>query len=550
MESLSQNGQVQDWIRSALGNRGIDAEKTLYYCKNLYEYARKTKDETLLGFSAYYMGEAYYILNNVDKLFESLSVALAYLDRSGQWELLSRSYNLLAITSANRGNAPLAMDYYLSALSYCEKYHMQDVGIIVNMNIGALYNRLGEYSQAQQYYEIGYQTLCKTKMSPEYFSYLLTYYIGIGNTYLYREFPEKAAYYIQKAEEDCKNRLGKIEEIALCCFKARCYNSMGHTKSRDDCIEQIRGMMEQPMEFLSVFDDLYAYCEMLFLIGKSEDFLAVLSAMEELATKAGITHIRRQLLALKIRYYKVKGETEHYKEAAAQYFELAELMENENRYTVLSMLNIRKSLEETAKQRKAMEEKNRILQKRSETDALTGMYNRFRLNDYAEEAFQRAMRERTPLAVEILDIDYFKQYNDHYGHQVGDDCIRHIADCIRDLMMESGIFGARYGGDEFILIYEGCTREKVLELALQLRESILNLRLEHSCSPAAEYVTISQGICFDVPREDGKIWDFLHTADGMLYQVKKQQRSNVSIGAFGEKEATIYGQEPKTDSFV
>lgn len=117
MESLSQNGQVQDWIRSALGNRGIDAEKTLYYCKNLYEYARKTKDETLLGFSAYYMGEAYYILNNVDKLFESLSVALAYLDRSGQWELLSRSYNLLAITSANRGNAPLAMDYYLSALS-------------------------------------------------------------------------------------------------------------------------------------------------------------------------------------------------------------------------------------------------------------------------------------------------------------------------------------------------------------------------------------------------------------------------------------------------
>ena len=117
-------------------------------------------------------------------------------------------------------------------------------------------------------------------------------------------------------------------------------------------------------------------------------------------------------------------------------------------------------------------------------------------------------------------------------------------------MRQSGIFGARYGGDEFILIYEGYTREKVLELALQLRESIINLRLEHSCSPAAEYVTISQGICLDVPHEDGKIWDFLHTADGMLYQVKKQQRSNVSIGAFGEKEGTIYGQEPKSDSFV
>ena len=82
MESLENKGQVQNWIRSALKNRGIDAEKTLYYCKGLYEYARKTNDETLLGFSSYYMGEAYYILNNVDKLFESLSLALAYLDRS------------------------------------------------------------------------------------------------------------------------------------------------------------------------------------------------------------------------------------------------------------------------------------------------------------------------------------------------------------------------------------------------------------------------------------------------------------------------------------
>ena len=553
MESLENKGQVQNWIRSALENRGIDAEKTLYYCKGLYEYARKTNDETLLGFSSYYMGEAYYILNNVDKLFESLSLALAYLDRSGQWELLARSYNLLAITSVNRGNAPLAMDYYLSALSYCEKYHMQDVGIIVNMNIGALYNWLGEYSQAQQYYEIAYQTLGMTERNPDYYTYLLTYYIGIGNTYLYREFPEKASVYIQKAEEECRDRLGKIEEIALFCFKARCYNSMGHTKERDACIVQIHGMMQQPMEFLSVFDDLYAYCEMLFQIGKKEDFLVVLSAMEKLAASAGITHIRKQLLSLKIHYYKVAGETENYKEAAAQYFELAELMENENRYTVLSMINIRNFLEESAKQRKEIEEQNRILQKRSETDALTGMNNRFRLNEYAEEAFLRALQDETPLAVEILDIDYFKQYNDHYGHQAGDDCIRQIADCIRELTGETGIFCARYGGDEFILIYERYTKERVMELTRELRENIIALRMEHISSLGAPYVTISQGICYDMPKEGSKIWDFLHTADGMLYQVKEKERSSICIGGFGEQDGEIYGREeqaPTADSGV
>lgn len=529
------NMDVQKWIRNTLENRGIDTEKTLQYCKALYEYAKMVNDESLIGFSSYYMGEAYYITNNVDKLFESISSGLTYLDRTKQWELLARSYNLLGITSVNRGNAPFAMDYYLSALSYCNRYNIPDVGIMINMNIGSLYNLLGEYGEARHYYECGYQILKKLGEIPNYCIYLLSYYIGMGNSYLYEEQYDKADFYREKAVEECEGKLEQLEEVTLYCFEARLYHALGKNADRDVCIKKIYGLIQKPIEILSIFDDLYLYCRMLFEAGKFEDFKSVFVILEKFAVEAKITYIRKQLIALKIKYYKEIGNMEKCKDAAVKYYELTELMENENRYTVMSMVNIRKFLEESKRQKLAMEEQNRILQERSETDALTGLSNRFRLNTYAEDAFRNAGEQGKEFAIEILDIDYFKQYNDNYGHQAGDQCLICIANEIKALTKGKNIFSARYGGDEFILIYEGYEKTDVLGFAEALKRNVMNLEIEHKYSKTMPVITISQGICFDIPKQRNKIWDYLHTADSMLYKVKQNQRNDVCIAEFEEK---------------
>lgn len=106
-----------------------------------------------------------------------------------------------------------------------------------------------------------------------------------------------------------------------------------------------------------------------------------------------------------------------------------------------------------------MEEANIRLLEKSETDALTRLANRFRLNDYLDQVFEKALSEQTPLAMEILDIDYFKQYNDNYGHQAGDECIKRIAKQL-ELMQNDMIFCARYGGDEFIILYQNMTEKR------------------------------------------------------------------------------------------
>ena len=170
---------------------------------------------------------------------------------------------------------------------------------------------------------------------------------------------------------------------------------------------------------------------------------------------------------------------------------------------------------------------------RSQTDPLTGLANRFHLNSYVMESFARAQAQGETLGVEILDIDYFKQYNDNYGHQAGDICIRQIARILQKMEDKGDIFCARYGGDEFIVIYESCSRENVEQWTKELRQEIEELGLKHAFSQAGSLVTVSQGICFDTPATEDTVEDFLLAADRMLYQVKEQGRNNIRIGDCG-----------------
>lgn len=244
-----------------------------------------------------------------------------------------------------------------------------------------------------------------------------------------------------------------------------------------------------------------------------------------------IINLERKLLALKIRYYKLHNDVEKYKNASVRFYELIMMMEEESRHMIANMIRIRTSLEQVKKQ-------NALLAKKSETDALTGLANRYRLTDYSQELMDVAFREQVPYAIEILDIDYFKEYNDHYGHQAGDLCIKQVANQLSK-MQSRHIFCARYGGDEFILIYKGLSKDEVLLSARKLKKEIAGLGLRHEYSKSADVVTISQGICITVPTELNRGWDFLHQADNYLYEVKRKGRNAIGIGDFKEMKMEL-----------
>ncbi|MCI5874325.1 MAG: diguanylate cyclase [Clostridiales bacterium] len=535
MDFSEYNEVVRAWMNEVLRNRGVNAELTLKYCADIEQYGTKLDDAKLLGFACYYSGETYYVLNDVANLFRYITRAITYLDQSEQWEMVARAYNVMAITSLNRGNAPIAMDYYLTGLSYCKKYHLYQEENMIHLNLGNLYLSNGQYSEAQKYFERVQRYVKEEKESEDYYSLMSCISVNLGKCYLLGERSERAQEYVDYIDRECWAQLQKPEQLDVLCFKTHFYHAVGRISMRDECIAKIHEQVDVDMAVMDVFDDFYELCQLLLEIGNEDAFWDILNILEELTKNAKIINLQRRIISLKIKYYRRHHDSAGYLQATGLYYELTEVMERENQYMIANMLAVRSSLEQSNEKRREIEQVNATLQEKSETDPLTHLANRFRLNSYSEQAFERALCGGKPFAVEILDIDYFKEYNDNYGHQAGDECIVMIADELKK-MQDGRIFCARYGGDEFVIIYEGMTEKEVFAEAENLRERILARKLEHAYSKALPIVTISQGICVDIPAEETRSWDFLHAADNMLYQVKKQSRNNIALGRLEESE--------------
>lgn len=543
MEFKEYSKAVMAWVDGVMQNRGVDAEKTLEYCADIEQYAKQTGEPKLLGFAYYYAGETYYVLNEGEQILKTITRAITYLDQAEQWDMVARAYNILAIAFLNRGNTPIALDYYLTGLGYCKKYKLANEENVINLNLGTLYLGNEQWNEAQRYFEKVSSDIKAYPKTPNYYGLMSCVAVCLGRCFMQREQNERVQAQLDYLDQVCWEHMQKIERLSALIFKAEYYHHVGRITLREECIEQIRGLVDMDMAVMDIFDDVYALCRLLLEIDKEDVFRDIVAVLEKLTKNANIANLQRKIVSLKILCYRRKQDEAAYLEEAGRFYELTEALDRENHYMIANMLSVRRSLEHANEKRREMEKANERLLEKSETDPLTRLANRFRLNDYLERAFERARDDQRAFAVEILDIDYFKEYNDNYGHQAGDACIVAIADELRK-MQSRDTFCARYGGDEFIIIYEYKTEDEVFSMAESLRESILDRRIEHVYSKAIPVVTISQGICFDVAPEGSRSWDFLHAADMMLYEVKKHNRNNISLGHLDAKEAR-YGEERK-----
>ena len=172
---------------------------------------------------------------------------------------------------------------------------------------------------------------------------------------------------------------------------------------------------------------------------------------------------------------------------------------------------------------------NEALRRKSETDQLTGLANRFGLNRFADEIFEDCYKNGKPLAAGIMDIDFFKPYNDHYGHQEGDSCIVMLADVLKKIEVKENVHFARFGGDEFVMLAAGYSVEKIEQIAREVLQEIYNANRPHAWSEISDRVTVSQGFCVGVPVLHQRLNDYIHMADGALYDVKMKTKNDFKV---------------------
>ncbi|MFZ5967292.1 MAG: GGDEF domain-containing protein [Bacillota bacterium] len=175
------------------------------------------------------------------------------------------------------------------------------------------------------------------------------------------------------------------------------------------------------------------------------------------------------------------------------------------------------------------EERARIGTLLSNTDSLTGLLNRRRFGEFLEHEWIQSMRDDMPLSMLIIDVDYFKEYNDHYGHLHGDDALRRVAEVLNDNVKRSTDFVGRFGGDEFIAILHNADAESAQRIANNIVEGVQKLNICHNDSIVSPYITVTIGVASLIPSEDMTIEEFIHRADEALYHAKHQGRNQAQL---------------------
>ncbi|APB33431.1 Putative diguanylate cyclase (GGDEF domain) [Gloeomargarita lithophora Alchichica-D10] len=183
---------------------------------------------------------------------------------------------------------------------------------------------------------------------------------------------------------------------------------------------------------------------------------------------------------------------------------------------------LRKTVDEQAQE---LQKVNRELNQIAFQDSLTGLANRRALDDFLSIAWTRGATTQMPLALLLCDVDYFKRYNDGYGHPAGDQCLRDIAQILRQTIPEPDFCIARYGGEEFALVLPATSDSGAQAVAQNLLENVRRAALPHAYALTGDYVSISIGISSTIPQPDHSPKALILSADLALYQAKSQGRN-------------------------
>lgn len=162
-------------------------------------------------------------------------------------------------------------------------------------------------------------------------------------------------------------------------------------------------------------------------------------------------------------------------------------------------------------------------------DGLTGLANRRRFDAFLADAWRRATRLKHPVSLALLDLDFFKRYNDNYGHPAGDKCLQSVGNLLQNFSRRPDDLAARYGGEEFAIILGNTEKENASIIAEQVRSSIEELQIPHRFSTQSGCITISIGVATLHPAEspDASPDDLINAADRALYEAKNRGRNRV-----------------------
>lgn len=458
------------------------------------------------------------------KLNQLLEAYAVYHDGLEEYEFIDLCTQLGRIYTS-QGEEQHAFDFFNQGMMLAKEKESYQQQAILYRYIATTYQRLGSYQEALKNFHCERNCYHKLdKDNDEIVERTLLLNINLGLSYCGVGRYEMAFMYLKITDEKRFLKITDKYRILINALRIKTYFGM----------KDIERVIFYTNQFLNdsknhrVNEYFMEYKDLFFLLLSSKrqiearDFLIILI---EIAEDTGNEIYEIECADAEIQYCKQFGDKSSYLSALKEYMQKSmrqvDVLKAQKQLRILN----RNELSRTQMENNRLLKTIQILKERSEHDELTKLPNRYRLYDYAKDKFQEAIQLKLPFGIDIIDVDYFKQYNDNFGHLSGDMCLVMIADILRESAAPH--FVARFGGDEFFIIFFGASTEQVKETVERIQSSLEEKRIEQAENLPYDRVTLSHGLINRIPEEGQSLVNFIKMADDALSLGKKLSRNTI-----------------------
>lgn len=520
--------EIEKYIARIVERRNQEGILTEEECQNILEYAAENKSDAVFGIGYYYFAENYWFKDDTEQTMYCLTECAKCFRVAKMYEFLARTYNMMGAVSDYRDNRVVALNYYYTGLQYAEKYCLPYVLGMIGMNIAYILVRMKHFQEAVEYFERAMDGYKQSEDNLHRNHNLASCMLQCGSCYL--RLGEQARAYslleqIRRMREEQPER--SYPNIRITVFQGECFAAQGEKEKSLQCVEAILCYLEEVSSLDEIAGSLTNVADLLLCF---EDFDG-LGRLLERADALGLekeTVLSMEMYPYRSKYLLHQNRTKEYVRCTEQYFMAYERDRMNNKQVTARVMELQDRLRSIEKEQEKMRASNRKLETLALYDPMTNLANRTLINEYVSQKFEDAQRNAKLFGVELLDIDFFKRYNDTYGHLEGDICIETVASILYGLA-DDRIFCGRYGGDEFVVIYSDMTAAEIEDTAEKIQQQIREKKILHEGSQCSDIVTVSQGIFMKIPDDENREWDFNSMADTALYLAKREGRNRYHI---------------------
>lgn len=487
--------------------------------RRILKHGMEMEDDALCGHAHICMANiAYFQTGDLAAFLKNLRQAIRFVLRSEDDASLKSIYYLISLDALNNGMYDVAYNYAIIALDLATHIGSDnDIGTLHEM-AGFVLLCMGEYELSRKYTQTGVKYIGRDKAHPYYCANMMAGFFNEGIACLASGKIARAEQLLEKATTFAEAHADKIYRenlFQLSWFNAYLSLLENDTRKVKKCFARMKELVG---EVPNLADDMQDLCRLGNALAARKK-VALLGEFLDILTQKKLqpdaVNAQRMLADLKVTYYRLAGDEKKLYAAYREQDAVYDRLEEERKHTYTYVQELIRIAERLKTEQDAVRSEHEELMRRANTDALTGVYNRHALNTYLETAFERAYTKKESIGVVLIDVDGLKDYNDTYGHAAGDDALISIGKSLLAVAKKEGAYAARYGGDEFVLVFMNKRDE-------QIRACLESLQAQVSLS-------LSQGVCNAVPAEKNRIWDYLAGADEALYELKRTYRRSNRI---------------------